>query len=76
MRVVPVLLGMARHLAVGRLSIEHCAFHNACNDVFTNRSCCICRWGCGGVCPRLESAVGVRARQMWSGTAMVLEIQV
>ena len=43
MRAFPILLGMARHLAVGRLSIEHCAFHNACNDVFTNRSRCICR---------------------------------
>ena len=43
LRAVPVLLGMARQMAVGRLSIEHCAFHNACNDVFTNRSRCICR---------------------------------
>ena len=39
LRVVPVLLGMARHLAVGGAARRRCALRDACDDVFKDRIC-------------------------------------
>ena len=38
---VPILLGMARQMAVGRLDFSHRALRDARHDVFANRICSV-----------------------------------
>jgi hypothetical protein len=54
-------------MAVGRLSIEHCAFHNARDDVFANRRCC---GGYGGGDVVVARRAGVSAPYQRARTAM------